>query len=281
MAETALTPQACYELCVQSPRLLAGVLRGLLTVARGLGGEVGGVLHEDFCGSAAVSRAWVAESQSQAAARAVGIDLDIEALRAGEASVQREVPAARREAVTLVRADVTALPPSIAMMGADVVFVGNFSLGYLHTRAALLAYLRGAKGRLDRGGGGFGGGVFVCDTYGGASAYTIGGHTRQHIGPRGEVIHYSWQHEAADATTAMVTNSISLRVIHDGQEVANWPRAFVYRWRLWTIAELREAMAEVGFGQTNVYSEVRLAPAELPRPVERLEEDWIVLVAGW
>jgi SAM-dependent methyltransferase len=259
--------------------LLAGVLRGLLAAARGPGGEVGGVLHEDFCGSAAVCRAWV--SAGDDAARAVGFDLDDDALRAGEASVRREVPAARRDAVMLVRADVTALPASLAMMGADVVFVGNFSLGYLHTRAALLGYLRGAKGRLDRGGGGFGGGVFVCDTYGGASAYALGGHTRQHIGPRGEIIHYTWQHEAADATTAMVTNSISLRVIRDGVEVANWPRAFVYRWRLWSIAELREAMAEVGFGRTGVFSEVRLAPGEPPRPVERLEEDWIVLVAGW
>jgi hypothetical protein len=78
----------------------------------------------------------------------------------------------------------------------------------------------------------------------------------------------------------MVVNSISFRVIVDGEVAAEMPRAFVYRWRLWGLAELREAMAEAGFSDIAVYKEVNLAPGERPVEAGELGEDWIVMVAG-
>lgn len=166
---------------------------------------------------------------------------------------------------------------------ADVVFVGNFSIGYLHTRSELVNYLRLSRERLARGGGGFGGGIFVCDTYGGASAFKLGSLTRKHPSRTGEIIHYHWAHEAADPLTGMVTNSISFKVEREGEIVQELPRAFVYRWRLWPIVELREAMMEVGFVSTEVYTDCNVAPGEVPRAVSdpaELKEDWIVLVVG-
>lgn len=166
---------------------------------------------------------------------------------------------------------------------ADVVFVGNFSIGYLHARSELVNYLRLSRERLARGGGGFGGGVFVCDTYGGASAFKLGSLTRKHPSRTGEIIHYHWAHEAADPLTGMVTNSISFKVEREGEIVQELPRAFVYLWRLWPIAELREAMMEAGFASTEVYTDCNVAPGEVPRAVSdpaELKEDWIVLVVG-
>ncbi len=58
--------------------------------------------------------------------------------------------------------------------GCDVLFVGNFSIGYIHERSALVAYMRRCRERLALGRRGFGGGVFVCDTYGGAAAFQLG-----------------------------------------------------------------------------------------------------------
>ena len=135
---------------------------------------------------------------------------------------------------------------------------------------------------IARGNAGFGGGVFVCDTYGGASAFQLGSLTRKHPSRGREIIHYHWQHEEADPLTSMVTNSISFRVEVDGEIIQELPRAFVYRWRLWSIAELREAMTEAGFASTEVYTDCNIAPGQAPRPVASAElgPDWIALIAA-
>ena len=123
----------------------------------------------------------------------------------------------------------------------------------------------------------------MCDIYGGDGAYRLGSLARTHLGRGHEVIHYHREHEAADPITGMVTNSLSFRVIDNGELAAEYPRAFVYHWRLWSLAELREAMLEAGFAAVEVYKDVPLAPGEGVRPVEapgELGEDWIVMVAG-
>lgn len=273
----------CYELCVQSPRHVVSFLRGVH------GGDPV-VLWEDFCGGAAVSRRWAAEGvRAGDSRRAVAVDLDEETLAKARRAAATENVADR---VRFVHADATqphaapdeprAADPSDSADAADVVFVGNFSIGYIHDRATLVRYLARVRDRLSRGGAGWGG-VLACDTYGGSLAFRLGGFTRKHPGRSGETIHYSWMHEQADPRTAMVENSISFRVEVAGEVVAELPRAFVYRWRLWSIAELREAMLETGFRAVEIYKDINVAPGQRPVPVEdpaELGEDWIVLVVG-
>lgn len=267
----------CYELCVQSPPHVAAFLLAVH------GGEPE-VLREDFCGTAAVSRAWCAARVRTA----VAVDLDPEAIAKAHALA---AAAGCEVRVRLALADTVQGDDQPGLRGAspgcDVVFVGNFSIGYIHTRAALVAYLRDCKRRLEQGPGGRArdrrGGVFVCDTYGGAGAFRLGGLTRTHPSRGREVVRYHWVHESADPLTGMVENSIGFRVELDGEVVQELPRAFVYRWRLWSIHELREAMAEAGFQQTAVYRDVNIAPGQAPEPVtdpRELGEDWIVLVVG-
>lgn len=267
----------CYELCVQSPRHIVSFLRAVH-------GNQPRVLHEDFSGTAAVSRYWVREVERRGdggPGAAVAIDLDDEALAR---AVRAASGAGVDGHIELLRADLTQpLPKRGREPAPDVVFVGNFSIGYLHTRRELLTYLRGVKERLDQGQGGFGGGVLACDTYGGAGAFKLGGLTRVHPSRGRDMIRYHWVHEAADPLTGMVENSISFRVERDGDVVQEWPRAFVYRWRLWSIAELREAMHEAGFRETEVYKDVNIAPDQTAAAVQdpcELGEDWIVLVVG-
>lgn len=266
----------CYELCVQSPRHVAAFLRGVH-------GNEPVVLREDFCGTAALGRYWAREAMKRRdAGRAVGIDLDRATLvKAGELARVEGVT----DRVRLVCGDALAPdgPGGEREAACDVVFVGNFSMGYIHERAKLVEYLRRSKARLDRGQGGFGGGVFVCDTYGGAGAFKLGGLTRVHPSRGRELVRYHWVHEAADPLTGIVENSISFRVEVDGEVVQELPRAFVYRWRLWSIHELREAMMEAGFRETAVYKDVNIAPGQVPVAVDEareLGEDWIVLVVG-
>jgi hypothetical protein len=280
----------CYELCVQSPRHVVSLLEAIHA-------NQPRILHEDFSGTAAVSRRWSATPGH----RAVAVDLDAEILARAQDFARRDNVV---EQITFVQQDIltnnpeagtrstpTTTKPSVLSPtrvptpapAPDIIFVGNFSIGYIHRRADLVRYLRHCRARLAQGNAGFGGGIFACDTYGGSSAFTLGALERRHPSRNREIIRYCWQHEAADPLTSMVTNSISFRIELDGEIIHELPRAFVYHWRLWSIAELREAMHEAGFTSTAVYSDLNIAPGQPATPITDptdLNQDWIVLITA-
>lgn len=265
MSEQAKAPTAqdLYEICVQSPRHVVDLLRAIH-------GHEPRRLGEDFAGSGAVSRAWVELSDQH---HAWCVDRDAEAL-------ERCSEAPRLNARV---GDVLDEPSSV-----DAIWVGNFSIGYHHDRPSLLAYLRHARSRLDAAG------VFVCDTYGGESALLIGDVHRyhplpKHLAPDGTGawrVRYTWEQRQADALTGMVTNALHFRVERAGVIEAEYIDAFVYRWRLWGVPELRDAMAEVGFGSTTVYAQLPDAiddngkPYIRPMEADDLDDSFIVCVAG-
>jgi hypothetical protein len=164
-----------------------------------------------------------------------------------------------------------ALPPM--HVASDVVFVGNFSIGELHTRVELVAYLRGVLERLAPDG------VFVCDTYGGESAFRVGAVERTHVAADGALIRYTWEQREADPTTARVVNALHFRVVRGGEVVQELTDAFVYRWRLWSVPELRDALLEAGFEDAGVYSELEPASSDVAAP-SMLGTSFIVCVAG-
>lgn len=264
----------CYELCVQSPRHVVAMLRAIH-------GNDPTILREDFCGSAAISRRWCAEGLKRGDnSRAVAVDLEPVAIGRARREVEREGLAGL---VSLHMGDAAAKDAPAGAEGADVIFVGNFSIGYLHRRIDLMRYLRLSRARLLAANGGFGGGIFVCDLYGGAGAFRLGAIERRHPARTGEVIRYAWRHAAADPITGMVENRMSFRIERDGEIVHELPDAFTYHWRLWNLAELREAMLEVGFRQVDTYKDVNVAPGEPARTVteaSELGEDWVVMVAA-
>lgn len=265
---------SCYELCVQSPRHVVALLRAVH-------GHEPVLLREDFCGTAAVSRRWCAEgSKRDDGSRANAIDLDPDVISRARQEAQREQASV---GLALHVGDATSKDAPAAAAPADVIFVGNFSIGYLHRRADLMRYLRHSHARLKKANAGFGGGIFACDIYGGANAFRLGSVERKHPGRAGEVIHYVWSHERADPMTGMVENRIRFRVERDGEIVQEIPDAFTYHWRLWSLAELREAMEEVGFSGVEVYKDANVAPGQAVEPVTDpadLGEDWVVLVVG-
>lgn len=72
------------------------------------------------------------------------------------------------------------------------------------------------------------------------------------------------------------------RVERDGVIVASIEDAFVYRWRLWSVPELREAMLEAGFASTEVREDLHKdAPAgETLRASLDASEGFIACVVG-
>ncbi len=256
-----------YELTVQNPAALVPFLRAVH-------GHEPRVLGEDFCGSGALAQAWVG---LVAGGRAIAVDVDPEPL----ARLKRSRNSIK---LTVVRSDVRRVP---ATRKVDLIFVGNFSIGEIHDRRELVKYLKVARARLNRGSGG---GVFVCDTYGGETAFTRGGVTRMHPGPPDDPtvrIRYTWQQREADPLTGLVENALHYRVERAGTVVQEISDAFVYRWRLWSVPELRDAMREAGFKTTEVYA--KLADAKdsegnhYVRPIvnsEEFDESFIVCVVG-
>jgi SAM-dependent methyltransferase len=235
-----------YERCVQAPELVVPFLRRLH-------GGSPRILGEDFCGTAAVSREW---TRTDPEASAIAVDHDAQVL----------ARAAGTERVELVHGDVREVTAP-----CDLLFVGNFSIGELETRAELLAYLRHARSRLSPGG------LFVCDTYAGAGAWRTGSVERRHWTSPGVCVRYAWEQREADPLTSRVVDALHFRIEEAGEVVEELHDAFVYRWRLWSVAELREALLEAGFESTRTANE--LAPGAREEPADP-DGTFIVCVLG-
>lgn len=259
-----------YELCVQRPEAVVRLIRAAMEIARPGIERKAGVLHEDFSGSGAVSRRWVAADPS---ALAVATDIDPAVLEFG-----RERAAAKGidpHRLVWRSRDLRAACPSTEM-GADAVFVGNFSIGELHTRGELLAYLRSARARLNPGG------IFICDTYGGAAAFRTGLVHRTHPGRSpGERLLYTWEQRSHDPYTARVINALHFRIERDGEIISAHFDAFIYHWRLWSVPELRDAMIDAGFAATRVMNRLDVpSSVDPPDDPRAAAEHHIVCVLG-
>ena len=121
-------PFDLYERAVQAPARLAP----LLVALHGAGPTR---LREDFGGTGALARAFVRESPDRSA---LVVDIDPAPLArcAGHPNLR-----------TLV-ADATRLDDADP---ADIIFVGNFSLGYVECRRQLARYLEACRRRLAPG----------------------------------------------------------------------------------------------------------------------------------
>lgn len=245
-----------YELAVtDGPRLA----RFLASVH----GKSPRVLAEHFSGSGALARAW---PDAVAGGSSIAIDHDRTPLR----------KLARAKGVRAVCIDVRK-----STHKADVIAATNFPVGYFHTRAALVGYLKHARSLLNANG------VFVCDLYGGSDAYTTGITRKALRSPDGTRVSYKWEQRSADPTTARVTNALHFKLPARGARKAREIKdAFVYDWRLWSIPELRDAAAEAGLTDMQIYN--RLADAldsdgnVYVRPIDSgadLDDPWVVYIA--
>ena len=246
-----------YELCVQSPPELVRQL----TVIHG---GTPRVLGEDFCGTAAVSVEWTRQVDG---GRAIAVDHD-------DATLARNP---RHDAIEVVSGDVVR-DTDATRHAADVIWAGNFSIGELHTRQDLLAYLGHARSRLKPGG------LFACDLYGGESAYASGSFDVEHALPDGRVVVYTWEQRSADPLTGRVRNAMHFEVRRAGAIEQTLRDAFTYDWRLWGVPELRDALAEAGFTAVAVYARtpdaVDDAGTVYLRPIETVDASFDVIIAA-
>ncbi|MFU8896884.1 MAG: class I SAM-dependent methyltransferase, partial [Gammaproteobacteria bacterium] len=220
-------------------------------------------LREDFCGTAAAACEWVRSRRTRSA---VAVDIDPQVLAWGRTHHVEALKAKQRERVRLIEGDVRTAETG----PTDITVAFNFSWWTFKTRAALLEYFRAVHASLAEDG------LFVLDIYGGSDAYA-----EQEEETDYGLFTYVWDQHGFDPITARYICYIHFR-FPDGSEL---PRAFSYDWRLWTLPELRELLAEAGFARSVVYwqgEDEKGEPSGEFSIVERGEADpaWITYVAA-
>ncbi len=218
-----------YELSVQQPEIVIGLIEDAFDYFELEREPV--VLREDFCGTAYLSSMWV---RSEAGRRAVGVDIDARMIEYAEGGNRKHLgeDAGR---LALKCSDVFGCRAK-----ADVLVSLNFSHFIYKRRADLVRYLRHAWTCVKPGG------VMALDAYGGPGAM-VAGVDRREFGD----FDYLWEQASFDALTNGVVNHIHFE-FGDGTRLE---KAFTYDWRLWSPAELAEAMGEAGFEDMTVWYE--------------------------
>lgn len=188
------------------------------------------LFREDFCGTAALSCAWV---ELGADRRAVGVDLDAPTLKWAKANNLSALSDDARTRVDLVRANVL----DVHRPKADILVAVNFSYCIFKSRALMLDYARNARRSLDRGG------MLFMDAWGGSETQAV-----QRDRKRCRGFTYVWDQISFDPITYHADCRIHFE-FPDGRKIRN---AFTYDWRLWTLPELRDILEEAGFRDIHV-----------------------------
>jgi len=228
-----------YEAAVQGVAFDLGFFS---RIYRKLRGRPFHLLREDFCGTAALSSAWVKRNPLN---RAWGVDLHAPTLHWAH---RHRLPLLgnRRSRVTLLEGDVrNTRTPQV-----DLVAALNCSYWIFREREDLVDYLRAARRSLRNDG------MMVLDLFGGETMgstmtekrWVRGEH--DYAGRRVPAFRYVWEQRAFNPVDHSITCHIHFEKLPGGREIR---RAFTYHWRLWTVPELRDALREAGFREVHVY----------------------------
>jgi hypothetical protein len=219
-----------YELAVQDVENEVDYLDRLFRRQRGRRPLI---LREDFCGTASLCCAWVRRHPQRLA---LGVDLDRGTLAWGRRQRLAQLEPVQRQRVSLVRANVLDVcgPP------VDILVALNFSYWVFKTRELMCRYFRTAYAALEPDG------MLVLDAYGGSEAQEVLQERRRCRG-----FTFVWEH----ADFNPITNETLCHIHFEFPDGSRRPRAFTYDWRLWSLPELQEMLADSGFSSSEVHWE--------------------------
>ena len=217
-----------YQRSVQDPEWEVGFMA---ETYKGLRGRAPRRLREDFCGTAMFACEWVKTGRDR---EAIGVDMDAEVLAWGREHNVAKLSPATAARLTLLQGDVL----DVRTAPADIVAAFNFSYWVFRERATLRRYFERTRAALAEGG------IFMLDAYGGYDALRVM-REREDLGR----FTYIWEQAGYDPVASGTTCHIHF-AFPDGSRLN---QAFSYHWRLWTLVELREVLAEAGFKASTVY----------------------------
>ncbi len=186
-------------------------------------------LREDFCGTAALACAFVAQGADRVA---VGVDRDPEPLAWGREHNLAALDPDARGRIRLIESDVLTVSEP-----ADVIAATNFSYWVFETRDLMRRYFRQVREALCPGG------LFFLDAYGGSDCHEEKEYIRDEDG-----FQFVWDQVAYDPVTGHMDCAIHYQ-FPDRSRIRN---AFRYSWRFWSLPEIRELLAEAGFPRSRI-----------------------------
>lgn len=190
-------------------------------------------LIEDFCGTFRISCEWVKLNASH---RAIGIDLDTDPLIYGIQNYYSELSDSEKSRLDLINGSVL----EKQLLKADIVAASNFSYYLFKSRESLRDYFKSARQRLNPES------IFMLDCFGGSAC----GSPVEEETDHGD-FQYFWDQKTFDP----VTNEAEFAIHFKRKGERKRLDVFTYDWRMWSIPELREILAEAGFKKTTVYWE--------------------------
>jgi SAM-dependent methyltransferase len=189
--------------------------------------------REDFCGTASAACQWTRLGPEHTA---LGIDIDAEVLQWGRENRLSRLNPDQLARIRLAEASVMDVQPE----QVDVVGAFNFSYWIFQTRPLMLEYFGKIHDALKSDG------VFFLDAFGGYEAFEEMKEKTKY-----DDFTYVWE----QARYLPVTGEIECHIHFKFPDKSKLKRAFSYTWRLWTLPEITELLAEAGFKNPTVYWE--------------------------
>jgi cyclopropane fatty-acyl-phospholipid synthase-like methyltransferase len=193
-----------------------------------LTGRQASSLREDFCGTTNSSCEWIRRRDTN---RAVCVDLDEEVLAWGLRHHVGSLTEEQKARIQLIQADVM----TVTTDRVDMVLAMNFSYWLFKDRPTMVQYFRRVYQSLKDDG------VFFLDACGGFEAFREMEEMTEHSN-----FTYVWDQSHYNPITGQYLCKIHFK-FKDGSKLKD---AFVYDWRLWTLPEITEMLAEAGFEPT-------------------------------
>jgi len=189
--------------------------------------------REDFCGTASAACEWASQSAEHTA---VGVDIDAAVLQWGRENRVARLAEEQQQRVRLLEGNVLeAQTEQVDALGAF-----NFSYWIFQTRPLMLEYFAQVYKTLKDDG------VFFLDAFGGYEAYEEMKEKTKY-----DSFTYIWE----QARYSPITGEMDCFIHFKFPDKSKLKRAFSYTWRLWSLPEITELLAEAGFKNPTVYWE--------------------------
>lgn len=184
-------------------------------------------LREDFCGTAILCEAWIRKNVERSA---IGVDIDASVIEYGKSQLKEE-----SDRIELMVGNVL----NVVTRKVDIIAGLNYGVCYFHERSMLVQYLKKAAESLNPKG------ILVCDVFGGSRCYKDKAETIRDFGD----FKYVFEQRSFD----LMTNRVDCRLHFKFPDGSALKDVFRYHFRLWSIAELKEAFMDAGFKRIHVW----------------------------
>jgi len=235
LAETA-DKFVCYQKSVQSPE---HEVEFFVRAYRDCFRKTPYSLREDFCGTFSVCCNWVASNKKR---NALGVDYCGKTLEWGKENNLAKLKPEEQKRVRLIQQDVRKRNNP----RADILAAQNFSFWIFKTRPEVIEYFKIARSNLNNEG------IMIMDMMGGPECIKEDLTDKRKIKKGKKGFSYHWKQVSYNPINHDAEFNIDFKFA-DGSKMK---KAFVYKWRFWTIPEVREMLVEAGFSQSYVYWDI-------------------------